>query len=139
MRIVISTDGKDLKSMVDQRFGRCRYFLVVETDGKEVKEVKAVENKGAVQGHGAGIAAAQQVGELKADKIITGNLGPNATQVLEELGIESYQGSGQAQKAVDELIEGKLNRISQTAESHAGMAKNTDKTGERVFFPLLED
>jgi len=32
MKIAITSSGSDLKSEVDPRFGRCAYFILVETD-----------------------------------------------------------------------------------------------------------
>lgn len=86
MTIVISTTGSDLDSQIDQRFGRCAYFLIV--DGKKVKKV---QNPGAQAMGGAGIAAAQIIVDQKVDAIITGNIGPNALNVLQVAGIKVFQ------------------------------------------------
>lgn len=32
MKVAISSNGKNLESLIDPRFGRCPYFLFVETD-----------------------------------------------------------------------------------------------------------
>ena len=121
MKIVVSATGETLESQIDPRFGRCQYFLLVEAEGSEVKTVKAVPNEGAAQGHGAGIRAAQQVGNLGAEKIITGNLGPNAFNALTQLGLESYRATGVAKDAVDKLLKGELPKIATTVPDHFGM------------------
>lgn len=123
MKIVISSTGETIDSDIDMRFGRCAYFLAVETENNEIKNVTAEKNKGAEQGHGAGIMAAQQAGNMKPDKIITGNLGPNASTAISQLGIEVYQASGNIKDAVMQLIEGKLPKLIDTAPSHFGMEK----------------
>ncbi|MCK4883890.1 MAG: hypothetical protein KAS30_03410 [Candidatus Diapherotrites archaeon] len=144
MKIAISTEKETLDSLIDQRFGRCKYFLIVELENEKTVDVKAVENQGTLQGHGAGIKAAQQLGELKIEAVITGNLGPNATNVLNQLGIKAYSASGTAKDAVEKLSQGALEKINKTAEPHAGMDSQTpeeseNETSERIFFPLLND
>jgi len=44
MKIAISSTGVDLTSLVDPRFGRCRYYMIVDP---ESYEFEAVENTGA--------------------------------------------------------------------------------------------
>ncbi|MBD3204643.1 diguanylate cyclase [Candidatus Woesearchaeota archaeon] len=110
-----------METKVDPRFGRSRYFMIVKVHDKEITHHKAVENIGGKQMHGAGIKAAEQAGELKADKIITGNIGPNASNVLTELGIEVYEASGDIRKAAEDLIEGRLKKIDSNVGSHFGM------------------
>ncbi|MCD6229869.1 MAG: hypothetical protein J7K00_03640 [Candidatus Diapherotrites archaeon] len=144
MKIAISTEKKTMDSLVDQRFGRCKYFLIMELENGNPVNVKAVENLGALQGHGAGIQASQQLGELGIEAVITGNLGPNATEVLNQLGIKAYAASGTAKDAVEKFSQGTLGKINKTAEPHAGMGFQTqkeseDKTSEKIFFPLLDD
>ncbi|MFH2028540.1 MAG: NifB/NifX family molybdenum-iron cluster-binding protein, partial [Nanoarchaeota archaeon] len=81
MKIAVSAQDSTIKSKIDQRFGRCKYFIIAETDNQD--EILVVENEGAVQGHGAGIKAAEQIGKLEVKAIITVSIGPNATAVLE--------------------------------------------------------
>ena len=45
MKICVTSTGTDLNAGVDQRFGRCQYFLIVD---KETMEVKAVSNESAL-------------------------------------------------------------------------------------------
>ena len=58
MKIAISTEKDNIDSTIDQRFGRCKYFLIVDIQDDKVTEIRSVDNKGAIQGHGAGIRAA---------------------------------------------------------------------------------
>jgi len=135
MKIAISTEKDSIESLIDQRFGRCKYFLVVDTEKNEL--VKAVENEGAIQGHGAGIKAAQQIGELGVEAVITGDIGPNATNVLEQLGIKTYHASGTAKEAVEKFNNNELKGITEIAEPKSGVVSNETKD-ERIFFPLLD-
>ena len=56
MKVVITSQGSNLEDMVDPRFGRCAYFLVVDTD---TGSVEAVPNPGAEAMGGAGPMAAR--------------------------------------------------------------------------------
>jgi len=134
MKIAISSTGDDPDSEIDQRFGRCRYFLIAE---KGSDSFKAVENQGAIQGHGAGIRAAQQIGELGAEAVITGSVGPNATSVLEKLGIKVYHASGKVRDALKAFSDNSLEEIKEVAAPHSGITQQS--RGERIFFPLLDN
>ncbi len=139
MRIAITCQDNTIESAIDQRFGRCKYFLIVDIEGNKILKTNAVLNQGAEQGHGAGIRAAEQIGELKAEKILTGELGPNATAVLEKLGIAAYHASGKAEDAISKFLNDELEMISETAEPHPYLPKKEKTRGERVFFPLLDN
>ncbi|NQU78739.1 hypothetical protein HQ545_03130 [Candidatus Woesearchaeota archaeon] len=138
-KIAITSDADSLDAQIDQRFGRCKYFLVVEATDEDIKEVTAVENEGAVQGHGAGIKAAQQIGDLGVDAVITGNIGPNSTEVLEELGIKTYHASGRAKDAVEKFLKHELDEITEVAKAHSRPVRSEESPDERIFFPLLDN
>lgn len=40
MKIAVSSNGKNLDSQIDPRFGRCAYFLIVETDDMNFEAFK---------------------------------------------------------------------------------------------------
>jgi predicted Fe-Mo cluster-binding NifX family protein len=122
MRIVVSSAGPDMESQVDVRFGRCPYFMVVDVEGKKIKGHRAVENTSAQQMGGAGMTAAQAVAELKADAVITVNMGPRAFIVFKQLGIDMYLGTGTVRKVVEDFIAGKLRKVEgATGPGHMGM------------------
>ncbi len=138
MKIAISADGDKLHSKIDQRFGRCKYFLIVNVNGNEVGTFEAVTNEGAIQGHGAGIKAGEQIGELGVEAVITGNLGPNATAILDKLDIKAYTASGTVQEAIGNFVNNKLEEIKEVSEPHSGIVQKKNKN-ERIFFPLLDN
>ena len=111
MRIAVSATGKDLDSQVDARFGRCFNFLIVEIENGEIKDFKAIENTAATLGGGAGITAAQLVANEKVDAVITVNIGPRAFAVLQQLGIDIYQGVGKVRDVIKQFVEGKLSKL----------------------------
>jgi len=88
MKIAIPSTGKDEKSLVDSRFGRCAYFLIGESkDGK----LKPIANKAIEVSRGAGVSAAQLVADQKVEAVIGVNFGPRAFWVLTQAGVELYQ------------------------------------------------
>lgn len=106
MKICICTTGPDLNSPVDQVFGRCSYFLIVDT---ESEKFKAIENEAKEAMGGAGIAAAQTVANEKAKVVIVSNIGPNALTVLQQAGIKVISGtSGIAKEALEKFKKGEL-------------------------------
>ena len=122
MKLAISSTGKTLEDNIDMRFGRCAYFLIVEIEDKEIKNVKAIENHAAMQTGGAGITAAQIVANEKVDAIITVNIGPRAFDVFQQLGIKIYQAQGKIKDAIEQFINGELKEISAaTGPMHFGL------------------
>ena len=122
MKICITSTGKDLNASVDQRFGRCQYFLIVNT---ETMDAKAVLNESAMSSGGAGIQAAQIVTKQEVDSVITGNIGPNAFQILQAAGIKVFTGvEGTIKEAMERYKNGTLNETgSANVESHSGLRR----------------
>jgi predicted Fe-Mo cluster-binding NifX family protein len=120
MKIAVSSSGNDLDSQVDPRFGRCAYFVIVETDDMGFE---AFENGSIALGGGAGIQAAQFVASKGTKAVITGNVGPNAVQTLSAAGIETFVGqSGTVREAIERYAKGKINSTSTpNVADHYGM------------------
>lgn len=112
MKIAVSSTGPGMDSEIDFRFGRCKYFVIVEVDKKEIKGNESIENGNKDQLGGAGITAAQSVADRGVNVVITGNLGPRAFTVFEQIGIEVYQGSGKVNQAVEKFLKGELEKLS---------------------------
>lgn len=107
MKVIVTSEGKGLDSKVDQRFGRCGFFMLVDTD---TMEYKVLDNIAASQGGGAGVKAAQIVIDNGAKAVLTGNCGPNSYEVLKSGGIDIIVGvSGTVREAIETFKEGKLN------------------------------
>jgi len=102
--ICLSSLGEDLDADLDPRFGRCQYFMIVKIKGDEIIGFKAIKNKGLEQGHGAGMAAAETVGESGAQVVISGDFGPKASSVLEQLKIEMRKDSGKIRDIINRYI-----------------------------------
>jgi len=117
MKVAVTAIGADLNSMVDERFGRCRYFIFADP---KTKEYEAVENEYASGAHGTGIQVAQFIADKKASALITGNVGPNAMKVLAESGIEVYTAHSMSIKeALEHFEKGNLNKaLGPTTTGH---------------------
>lgn len=120
MKIAVSSSGNDLDSQVDPRFGRCAYFIIVETDDMGFE---AFENGSIALGGGAGIQAAQFVASKGAKAVITGNVGPNAVQTLSAAGVETFVGqTGTVREAMERYTKGEINSTSTpNVVDHYGM------------------
>ena len=92
MKVVVTAQGKELSSEVDQRFGRAKYFIVADTDSGEFTAHDNSQNLNAAQG--AGIQAGQRVVELGVEAVITGNVGPKAYATLQAGNVKIYTGAG---------------------------------------------
>jgi predicted Fe-Mo cluster-binding NifX family protein len=111
MKIAISSAGKDIESSVSEVFGRCPYFIIVEIEKKKIINVEAIANTSSGKMGGAGISSAQAIAEKNVKAVITGNMGPRASDVLKQFSIEVYNGSGSVKEALQRFIGGKLKKI----------------------------
>ena len=107
MKVAVTSRGMELDSEVDPRFGRARYFIVVDTDTGEFQTMDNAQNLNAAQG--AGIQAAQQVAALGVEALLTGHCGPNAFRALSAGGIKIFAGAeGTVAEAIEQFKAGKL-------------------------------
>ena len=122
MKIAVAATGNSIDAPCDPRFGRCAWFVIVDTD---TLEWAALENSGAAAGSGAGIQAAQAVARAGAEAVIAGNYGPNASQMLAAGGIAAYVANPgmTVREAVQAFKEGRLQLVGgPTAPAHSGTA-----------------
>ena len=110
MKVAVAASGNNLDAQADPRFGRCNYFVIVDTD---TMAFEALDNTAAAQGSGAGIAAAQLVANSGAEAVIAGNYGPNAFQALAAGGLQLYTGAtGTVGQAIEAFKAGQLQLAS---------------------------
>jgi predicted Fe-Mo cluster-binding NifX family protein len=120
MKMCITATNKGLDSQIDPRFGRCAYFIIVDS---ETKKFQSISNTSNVAAHGAGIQAAQIVRNEGVETVITGNVGPNAYQALSTAGIKIITGaSGNVEEVIDKFNKGTLKEVkSPTVSGHFGL------------------
>lgn len=119
VKIAISCTGRTLEDKMDFRFGRAACFLIVESD---TMESTVLDNSATIAPSGAGIAAAQLVIDQQVDAIITGQIGPNALDILKNTDILLFQGvPGTAYENMVAYHQHKLKKIDGSGPAHAGL------------------
>lgn len=118
MKVAITAQGQELSSMIDLRFGRARWILVVDTESGELQV-----HDNAVQlnlPQGAGIQTGQNVANLGVEAVITGNVGPNAFRTLNAANIKVFLATQQTvEEAVTAFKNGRLQDAQQAnVEGH---------------------
>ena len=107
MKVAVTSQGQDISSQIDPRFGRTKNFIVVDTDTGEFSVHDNTQNRDAAQG--AGIQAGRTVVDLKVAAVITGNVGPKAFTTLRAGNVKVYPGaSGTVNEAVEKFKAGQL-------------------------------
>jgi len=111
MKVAVSSTGPDIGSQVDPRFGRCKYFIVADTDSMDFE---SVENPNVMAMGGAGIQSAQLIANKGVEAVLTGNCGPNAFRTLAAAGVKVVTGvNGIIKEAVEGFKSGKFQATSQ--------------------------
>jgi predicted Fe-Mo cluster-binding NifX family protein len=89
MKAAVTAKSPSLDSVLDSRFGRCHYFVIVDTD---TGEFDAVKNEAAELGSGAGVQSARMLASKGVQQLLTGACGPNAIETLQAAGIQVVSG-----------------------------------------------
>jgi len=120
MKICVSAVANSLDAQLDPRFGRCPYFVIVDS---ESMQFEAIPNLSSAAMGGAGIQAAQTIASRGVKLLITGNVGPNAFQALSAAGIKIVTGAfGTVRDVVEKYKRGELRETgSPTVSGHFGM------------------
>ena len=126
MKICVSAVSDSLDAEVDPRFGRCPYFVIVDT---ETLEFEAVPNAASSSVGGAGIQAAQIVASRGVKVLITGNIGPNVFQALSAANIKVITGAfGTVREAIEKYKRGELKETgAPTVRGHFGMGRRRSR------------
>lgn len=120
MKICVSAAAGDLNAPLDPRFGRCPYFVIVDS---ETMQFEVVPNRAAEAMGGAGIQAAQTIASKGVEVLITGNVGPKAFQALSAAGVKIVTGAfGTVREVVEKYKRGELKETNvPTVGGHFGM------------------
>jgi predicted Fe-Mo cluster-binding NifX family protein len=106
MKVLLAADGNSLESKIAKRFGEAPYYLIYNS---ETKELEARINPGHDDNH-SGLRDLVKEGVLY---FILGNTGPNAFNILNEMKAEVYLGRNLvAQDAIGLFLDHKLEKLT---------------------------
>ena len=88
MNILITSQANHKNALVDERFGRCDYYCIYNTNEKDFIFHNNL-SKSANQG--AGVSFSQKVLESNIDVILTGKIGPKALDILASSNINAFE------------------------------------------------
>lgn len=89
MKVAVCAQDNHIDARVDQRFGRCPYFIVVDLDSGDWE---GLQNTGTQSSGGAGVQTAQLLVNRGVNVVLVDRIGPNAMEVLSRAGIQVYGG-----------------------------------------------
>jgi len=101
MKIAITSAGNTLDSTLDERFGRCAYFVIHDTESKSTRFVLNT-NKEAQEG--AGPASVQLIASEEVNEIVSGEFGMKIKSLLDSLNIKMTM-IKEHDKKISEIIE----------------------------------
>ena len=85
MKTVITSSGNTIHSNFDRRFGRAAWFCLYD---EESGQTEFIENDNKDAQGGAGTRTTEKMVELNVNKIISGDFGPKAKDLLNKLNIQ---------------------------------------------------
>lgn len=110
MKIAITAGEPQFEAKLNPRFGRCAYFLIVDT---ETQEWIPMQNPAAEAMGGAGPQAAEFLVDQDVKAVISGNIGPNAYTALEAAGIDMYRAQvEQISTLLEKFLANQLEQVS---------------------------
>ena len=99
MKICVSSVGDTLDSEIDDEFGMCEYFIIIDPD---TMKYEAVLNEASHSPTGTGHQAAQAVVDMKVDVVLTGFVGHHGLHILQSAGIKVVTGfEGTVRSAIE--------------------------------------
>ncbi len=110
MKLAITGGTPQFETQLERRFGRCAYFIVVDT---ETRAWESFPNPALDARGGAGTQAAQFLANHGVEAVVSGDFGPNAFTALDAASIQMYSAQeGRAETLVDDFLAERLKRVS---------------------------
>ena len=116
-RVAVSVDDSNgLDSVVSAHFGRCPYYILVDLDDREVRQVSAVANPN--YGRHAPGTVPTFIQNQGADVMLAGGMGRRAIALFQEYGIQAVTGAaGSVRHALEQYLGGELQRAEPCSTS----------------------
>lgn len=104
MKVCFTAKGTTLDALMEERFGRAPYFILVESENGSFE---AIQNPFADGGGGVGPKAAQVLIANNVQALVSGQVGGNAQEALAAAGIAmyTYRAGKSVQDAFDQFSE----------------------------------
>lgn len=91
LRIAVPTNAHaGLEDVVSEVFGKAKTFTIVDLEDGEIKNVQVIDNPAASYEYGSGPVAVKTLVDLNVDSVISGQLGPGASSLLEQHNIKKF-------------------------------------------------
>ena len=100
MKIAVACVGNALDDRVARQFGRCPFFLIVDS---QTGAFEAVANPGALVSSGAGPVAVNELVSRGVQIALAGEFGPKVQRALDVAGVRSVSASGTVMEALSAL------------------------------------
>ncbi len=126
MKIAITSCGIFPDSPIDPRFGRCDYFVIVDTRDMSFE---AIDNDSKFLSQGAGVKSAEFIASKGVQVVITGHVGPNAMRALSAAGVLVVLCPNDSiEEAVEKYQQGQLKSFNgANVRDHYGMVGKSAK------------
>jgi predicted Fe-Mo cluster-binding NifX family protein len=90
LRVAVATIGnKGLEDIVSHEFGHAKTFTIIDIQAEGIKNVKVIQNPAASLSHGKGPVVAKYLADMKVNIVVSGEVGPGASTMLNELKIKT--------------------------------------------------
>ncbi len=128
MKIGIPSNGNDLSQAFATVFGRCSYFVIIDSNDQKI--VTVIPNVAQNAAGGAGIQAAQSLVNQQVEIVIAPRMGPNAWNVLQGAGLKIFTGiNGTLKQNIEAFLGGKL--VEMTMAMDRGWGRGMGRGGGR--------
>ncbi len=112
-----SDEDKGLESTLAHHFGRCRYYIFVDVENGEIKNIETKENP-YFESHEPGVVP-RFIAEQKADVIVAGGMGPRAIEWFEKLNVKPITTTPKRIKDIlESYLKGHLSGAESCDDSH---------------------